>query len=80
MNEKTLGLPKFRYYFALGSALICTPAWFLTNDRWFLISSLVTLGIISDLLVRVHDAIHYPGQFKIIEAQPRYPLNETHGT
>ncbi len=68
----------FLFYMALGSSLICVPAWLLTHDRWFLLSCLVTLAVISDLFVRVHDAIHYPGQFKFIEAQPWYPFIDRH--
>jgi hypothetical protein len=68
----------FLFYMVLGSALICTPVWLLTGNRWFLLSSLVTLVVISDLFVRVHDAIHYPGQFRFIEAQPWYPFIDRH--
>ena len=28
--------------------------------------------------VRVHDAIHYPGQFKFVEIQPWYPFIDRH--
>lgn len=68
----------FLFYFSLGSVLICAPAWLLTGDRWFLLSCWFTLAVISDLFVRVHDAIHYPGQFRFIEAQPWYPFIDRH--
>ena len=68
----------FLFYMSLGSVLICAPAWFLSRDRWFLLSIICTLVIISDLFVRVHDAIHYPGQFKFIEAQPWFPFIDRH--
>jgi len=38
----------------------------------------VTLIIICDLFVSVHDAIHHPGQFRFLEAQPWYPFIERH--
>jgi hypothetical protein len=68
----------FTFYMAIGFAFICTPAWLLTHSQLFLASVVVTSVIISDLLVRVHDAIHYPGQFKFVEAQPWYPFIDRH--
>ena len=68
----------FLFYMTLGSLLICAPAWLLSRDRWFLLSTVLTLVVISDLFVRVHDAIHYPGQFKFIEAQPWFPFIDRH--
>ena len=38
----------------------------------------MTSLIISDLFMRVHDAIHYPGQFKFILAQPWFPFIDRH--
>lgn len=68
----------FLFYLALGTAVIIVPAWLLTQNPIFLGSITVTLVIISDLFVRVHDAIHYPGQFRFIEAQPWFPFVDRH--
>ena len=69
---------QFAFYMVIGLALILTPAWLLTQSQLFLASIAVTLIIICDLFVSVHDAIHHPGQFRFLEAQPWYPFIERH--
>ena len=56
-------LAHFGFYMTIGAVAIWTPAWLLTGNRIFLATIVVTSAILSDLFVRVHDAIHYPGQF-----------------
>ena len=68
----------FTFYMVIGLALIFTPAWLLTQSQLFMASIVVTLIIICDLFVSVHDAIHHPGQFRFLEAQPWYPFIERH--
>ena len=68
----------FTFYMAIGFVFIWTPAWLLTSNQLFLVSIVVTSIIVSDLFVRVHDAIHYPGQFKFVETQPWYPFIDRH--
>jgi hypothetical protein len=57
----------FCFYMSIGLLFIWTPAWLLTRDPVFLASIVVTSIIISDLFVRVHDAIHYPGRFRFVD-------------
>lgn len=68
----------FMFYMTLGLVFIWTPAWLLTHNAVFLGSIVVTSAIVSDLFVRVHDAIHYPGQYKFVEMQPWYPFIDRH--
>lgn len=68
----------FAFYMTLGLVFIWIPAWLITQNAVFLASIIVTSAVISDLFVRVHDAIHYPGQFKIVEMQPWYPFIDRH--
>lgn len=68
----------FAFYMALGSVFILTPGWLLTRSVAFSLTLVATLALLSDLFVRVHDAIHYPGQFKLVEAQPWFPFIDRH--
>ncbi|MBT8067373.1 MAG: hypothetical protein KJO09_09040 [Gammaproteobacteria bacterium] len=68
----------FCFYMSIGLVFIWTPAWLLTQNPIFLASIVLTSIIISDLFVRVHDAIHYPGRFKLVEAQPWFPFIDRH--
>ncbi len=68
----------FAFYMAIGVVCIWTPAWSLTHNVVFLASIIVSSAVVSDLFVRVHDAIHYPGQFRFIEAQPWFPFIDEH--
>lgn len=68
----------FAFYVAIGFLFIWTPAWLLTYNKPFLASIVVTSIVLSDLFVRVHDAIHYPGQFRFVEAQPWFPFIDRH--
>lgn len=68
----------FCFYMSIGLIFIWTPAWLITRDPIFLASVVLTSIVISDLFVRVHDAIHYPGRFKLVEAQPWFPFIDRH--
>ena len=63
---------------SIGLVFIWTPAWLSTQNPIFLASIIVTSIIISDLFVRVHDAIHYPGRFRFVEIQPWFPFIDRH--
>lgn len=71
-------LAHFFLYLDLGGVCILLPAWLLTGSVAFLAGLTVALVVVSDLFVRVHDAIHYPGQHRFIEAQPWFPFLEQH--
>jgi hypothetical protein len=68
----------FFFYMSIGLVLIWIPAWLFTQNTLFLASIVLTSAIISDLFVRVHDAIHYPGRFKFVESQPWFPFIDRH--
>jgi hypothetical protein len=71
-------LAHFAFYMALGTVCILLPAWLLTGNRAFLAGLLGALVVVSDLFVRVHDAIHYPGRHRLIEAQPWFRFLDEH--
>src|SRR5262245_33800268 len=68
----------FSCYMAIGCACIWLPAWVLTGNVAFPAGLIVTSAAVSDLFVRVHDAIHYPGRHCFIEAQPWFRFLENH--
>jgi len=53
-------LAHFGFYMVLGTALILWPAWLATGHVAFVAGLAAALVVVSDLFVRVHDAIHYP--------------------
>lgn len=68
----------FMFYMTLGTCVICAPAWLLTGSVPFLIGLYVSLIVVSDLFVRVHDAIHYPGLHPWMERQGWFRFLEVH--
>ncbi|MEZ6073166.1 MAG: hypothetical protein R3C10_23590 [Pirellulales bacterium] len=57
----------FAFYMAIGFLCLSgRPAWLLTHNWSFTAGVVATSIVVSDLFVRVHDAIHYPGQFRLI--------------
>jgi hypothetical protein len=68
----------FCFYMTFGLVLVWPPAWVLTQNVAFLAGILVTSVIVSDLFVRVHDAIHYPGIYRFIEGQPWFHFLDVH--
>jgi len=68
----------FAFYMTIGSVCVWLPAWLLTENIGFLVGLIVASAVVSDLFVRVHDAIHYPGQHRFVEAQPWFGFLEQH--
>jgi sterol desaturase/sphingolipid hydroxylase (fatty acid hydroxylase superfamily) len=66
------------FYFALAGVLIWLPAWLLTQHVPFLMGMFVATLTVSDLFVRVHDAMHYPAHNRFIRAQPWFPFLARH--
>jgi hypothetical protein len=71
-------LTHFTFYMTIGAVCIWVPSWLLTHNIAFLAGILVTSVIVSDLFVRVHDAIHYPGVHRFIEAQAWFRFLDDH--
>ncbi len=74
----SIKLCHFTFYMTIGCLCVWLPAWLLTENVGFLIGLVVASVVVSDLFVRVHDAIHYPGQRPFIEAQPWFAFLENH--
>jgi hypothetical protein len=68
----------FAFYMTIGSLCVWLPAWLLTKNVGFQVGLIAASAVVSDLFVRVHDAIHYPGQHPFIEAQPWFAFLERH--
>jgi hypothetical protein len=68
----------FSFYMAIGSLCIWIPGWLLTGNVGFLIGLVTASAAVSDLFVRVHDAIHYPSQHRLIQRQPWFTFLEVH--
>jgi len=71
-------LAHFAFYMVLGTALILWPAWLATSSLAFLAGLLVSLVVVSDLFVRVHDAIHYPADFPWLQRQRWFRFLDQH--
>jgi hypothetical protein len=68
----------FSFYMAIAGLCIWTPGWLLTGNVGFLVGLVAASAVVSDLFVRVHDAIHYPSQHRLIQGQPWFPFLERH--
>jgi hypothetical protein len=68
----------FTFYMTIGGLCVWLPGWLLTGNVGFLLGLIVASAVVSDLFVRVHDAIHYPGRHPLIEAQPWFRFLEEH--
>lgn len=71
-------LAHFAFYMVLGTLLILWPAWRATGSVAFLGGLLAALVVVSDLFVRVHDAIHYPREFPFIQRQRWFRFLDQH--
>lgn len=68
----------FLFYLALGLVLICLPLWLLTENAALLLGSLLSLVVISDLFITVHDAIHRPHSHPLLQRQPWFRFLDEH--
>jgi hypothetical protein len=68
----------FAFYMTIGGLCVWLPAWLLTTNVGFLVGLIAASAAVSDLFVRVHDAIHYPGRHRFLEAQPWFGFLERH--
>jgi hypothetical protein len=71
-------LSHFSFYLAIGGVCVWLPAWLLTGRAAFVAGMVAASVVVSDLFVRVHDAIHYPGRYRLIEIQPWFRFLENH--
>jgi multisubunit Na+/H+ antiporter MnhB subunit len=71
-------LAHFAFYMVLGSALILWPAWLATGEAAFVGGLATSLVVVSDLFVRVHDAIHYPREFPWLQRQGWFRFLDQH--
>lgn len=71
-------LAHFGFYMVLGTTLILAPAWLATGSPAFLAGLFAALVVVSDLFVRVHDAIHYPREFPWLQRQGWFRFLDEH--
>jgi hypothetical protein len=71
-------LAHFGFYMAVGAAGVWLPAWLLTGNVAFLASLVVANAVIADLVVRVHDAIHYPDRHGWLRGRGWFPFLDRH--
>jgi hypothetical protein len=74
----SIKLCHFAFYMTIGVVCIWLPAWLLTENAAFLAGLVVASVVVSDLFVRVHDAIHYPGLHRFIEGRAWFRFLEDH--
>jgi hypothetical protein len=68
----------FCFYMTIAAVCVWLPAWLLTGSVGFLAGAVLATVVVSDLFVRVHDAIHYPGLHPLLEAQGWFKFLEDH--
>ena len=68
----------FAFYMLLGTLLILAPAWFASRNVAFVAGLFAALLVVSDLFVRVHDAIHYPKDFPWLQRQRWFRFLDEH--
>jgi len=71
-------LSHFGFYMAIGLFVVWPPAWLLTHNLAFLVGIVAVSVLFSDLFVRVHDAIHYPGNHPFVESQRWFRFLDRH--
>jgi hypothetical protein len=74
----SIKLCHFAFYMTIGAVCIWLPAWLLTANVAFLAGLVAASVLVSDLFVRVHDAIHYPGLHRFLEGRSWFHFLETH--
>ena len=65
-------------YILLTCMTIIGPSWLITNNNILLMSTIVATIIICDVVVTVHDAIHYPSQHPIMQNQKWFKFLNNH--
>lgn len=71
-------LAQMFFYTILGAIFICLPAGLLSKNLSFLLGTVVGTLVISYLFIFVHDTVHRPGRYKIIENQKWFLFLDNH--
>jgi hypothetical protein len=71
-------LSHFAFYMAVGAVCVWLPAWLLTGRVALLASLVVANVVIADLVVRVHDAIHYPDRNRWLQGRGWFRFLDRH--
>jgi hypothetical protein len=66
------------FYMGVGAACVWLPAWLLTGRVAFLASLVAANALIADLIVRVHDAIHYPDSHRWLQGRGWFRFLDRH--
>jgi hypothetical protein len=60
-QARVLTVTAYALFYSSFAVPILTTGWLLTSNPWFIATSTVTAATLVFLLIRVHDAIHFPG-------------------
>lgn len=71
-------LGQIGFYTFLGIIFISLPAWLLSQNVFFLLGTLSGVIIISNLFIYIHDAVHRPGNHKMLENQKWFLFIDEH--
>lgn len=66
------------FYLAVGAGCVWLPLAFLGAPRTLVLTLVVANGVIADLVVRVHDAIHYPDRHAWLHRQGWFRFLDRH--
>jgi len=65
-------------YLLVAISLVFLPIWLITRNAVFTAAAVVYGLIVSYLLIRVHDVIHYPGESPLLERQRWFRFLDRH--
>jgi hypothetical protein len=71
-------LAHFTLYMGVGAVCVWLPAWLLTQRVAFVVSIILANAVIADLVVRVHDAIHYPDSHRWLQGRGWFRFLDRH--
>jgi hypothetical protein len=71
-------LSHLAFYLAVGAGCVWLPAWWLTRSGVLLGTLVLANVVIADLIVRVHDAIHYPAKHPWLQRQAWFRFLDRH--
>jgi hypothetical protein len=71
-------LSHFAFYMTVGAVWVWLPAWLLTQHAVFVAALVAANVVIADLIVRVHDAIHYPAMHPWLQRQRWFRFLDRH--
>jgi sterol desaturase/sphingolipid hydroxylase (fatty acid hydroxylase superfamily) len=77
-ENAAIHLAHFAFYATLGVTLLCVPVWMLTGRPPLLAGMAVSLVVVAELMVLVHDSIHRPGIHPYLERRAWFRRLDRH--